>query len=269
MLIVILTLVLALNLWLSLNIIRANIPGVIKAGWVILVWFVPLVGALLVWSNLRELTPRESLQARPKSRGCIDEAAPTSITLATGESFDVLANMAVVNGVPLMDWRAFHDWQSALASDVSRQQATDLGKRAWLLHMRDAIGEPYELYGSDQTYVLAATDPAVVEATTRFIAKTRERIARVLPDLANFQAHDKSVLLMLDSEDTYYHYTTTYYPDEGEFALSSGMFIPGGCAHFVVAGDSLSHIEPVIVHELTHSALAHLHLPTWIAKVSL
>jgi hypothetical protein len=39
---------------------------------------------------------------------------------------------------------------------------------------------------------------------------------------------------VLDSEEDYYRYVSIYYPSEGEFALSGGMFIHAGCPHFVV-----------------------------------
>ena len=42
------------------------------------------------------------------------------------------------------------------------------------------------------------------------------------------------------------------------------MFIDAGCPHFVVRRAELSAIEPVIAHELTHSALSHLRLPRWL-----
>jgi hypothetical protein len=86
----------------------------------------------------------------------------------------------------------------------------------------------------------------------------------VLGDLAQLPLNERSILIVLDSEEDYYHYVSIYYPAEGEFAFSGGMYINAGCPHFVVVRTDLSSVEPVIAHELTHSALAHLRLPKWL-----
>lgn len=55
-----------------------------------------------------------------------------------------------------------------------------------------------------------------------------------------------------------------YYPEPGEYAFSSGMFINAGCSHFVAVQSDLRVIEPVIAHEMTHSCLSHLPIPLWL-----
>jgi len=92
----------------------------------------------------------------------------------------------------------------------------------------------------------------------------RQRIAKLLDGVARFPAGTRSILVVLDSQEQYYRYITNYYPDEGEFAFSSGMFVDPGCPHFVTVTDDLTNIEPVIAHEMTHSALAYLELPRWL-----
>jgi hypothetical protein len=74
----------------------------------------------------------------------------------------------------------------------------------------------------------------------------------------------KSILLVLDDSDVYYRYLSIYYPRDGEFAMSGGVFIDAGCPHFVTVRRDLSATEPVITHELTHSALSYLRLPKWL-----
>jgi len=96
------------------------------------------------------------------------------------------------------------------------------------------------------------------------VAATRRRVEKLLGGLARFPAQQKSILIVLDSEEDYYHYVSIYYPDGGEFSRSGGMYIHFGCPHFVAVRAGLAAIEPVIAHEMTHSALAHLRLPTWL-----
>jgi hypothetical protein len=42
------------------------------------------------------------------------------------------------------------------------------------------------------------------------------------------------------------------------------MYFNYGCPHFVTVKQELHHLEPVIAHEMTHSAVAHLKLPLWL-----
>lgn len=80
----------------------------------------------------------------------------------------------------------------------------------------------------------------------------------------HFEEHDKSILLIVDDEETYYDYVSSYYPEGGEFAFSGGMFVDAGCPHFLAKRADLAAIEPVIAHEMTHSALSYLKLPRWL-----
>jgi hypothetical protein len=104
----------------------------------------------------------------------------------------------------------------------------------------------------------------VARATARYVTTTRQRIERLLPGMADFPVKEKNILLVLDDEDTYYRDVAQFYGEGGEFARSGGMFIHFGCPHFVLVAADLAAIEPVIAHEMTHNALAHLHLPTWL-----
>ena len=130
--------------------------------------------------------------------------------------------------------------------------------------LRDALGTHMHLHEGADCFILSPLEPSVARATARYVTTTRQRIDRLLAGMAHFPVAEKSILLVLDDEDTYYHYVAQFYGSDGEFARSGGMFIHFGCPHFVVVAADLAAIEPVIAHEMTHSALAHLHLPTWL-----
>jgi hypothetical protein len=42
------------------------------------------------------------------------------------------------------------------------------------------------------------------------------------------------------------------------------MFLRAECSHFVIKKSELRLIEPTVVHEMTHSCLAHLPIPAWL-----
>jgi hypothetical protein len=97
-----------------------------------------------------------------------------------------------------------------------------------------------------------------------YVSTARRRITRLLDGIAAFPPGEKTIFIALESVRSYYQYVANYYPKDGEFSFSGGMYINHGCPHFVTVKDELWRLEPVIAHELTHSALAHLKLPLWL-----
>jgi hypothetical protein len=200
--------------------------------------------------------------------GMRTEAAPLRLDAPGVPPFALQEHMGLVDGLPFMDWRAAHAWIDGIADESERQRATEQAQRAWLLHLRDAFGDHFRLHETEQAWVLSSLENRVVLATAAYVARTRERVSRVLGRLAGQAAQQRSIVLVMDHDEDYYAYVACYYPDQpadGEvFAFSGGMFVHAGCPHFLVKRADLTAIEPVIAHEMTHSALAHLRLPTWL-----
>ncbi len=137
-------------------------------------------------------------------------------------------------------------------------------ERAWLEYLAVALGPAYRLMEEGDAVILSTLEPNVAEATLGFMGDTLQRIIRLLDGVAQNQEWGKDILVVFDDGDAYYRYVSHYYPEDGEFAGSSGMYINIGCGHFVTVKDDLNVIEPVIVHELTHSCVSHLPLPAWL-----
>lgn len=231
------------------------------------IWIVPFMGA---WRANCEIDSR-ALAEMPNDRkpepplaGIVTESAPDVLQTESALPFSLAAHLEVVNGMPYMDWVALSAWAGSIANETLRSQALVKGKRAWLLHMRDALGLHYRLYESDNAYVLSSLENPVLVATARHIALVRRRILLVLDGVARFKETEKTILIVLDNEDAYYRYVAHYYPGDGEFSGSAGMFITAGCDHVAVWRKDLNQIEPVIAHELTHGAVHYLDLPTWL-----
>jgi hypothetical protein len=253
-------LLLAALLWLNVRatrrVLASDLDGYRKKLFVAGVWFVPFFGALAV-KDVARPAPAQHAESRER------EPAPMRIPLPDGTSFDLAPHLGAANGVPLVDWDAAGAMVEKQPSQ-EQPQATLAVRRAWLLHLADALGSHFALHESQDAIVLSSLDAVTANALLRYVSATRGRIQRVLQDVAHFPPGEKSIVVVLDDEDSYYHYVATYYPDGGEFAFSGGMFIHAGCPHFVVKRGELQSVEPVIAHELTHSALAHLDLPLWI-----
>ncbi len=190
------------------------------------------------------------------------EPAPAQITSdGVSEAFVLDEHLYDHEGLPILDWQAALDW-SARTSNPVRSLVNC--KRGWLLHLRDALGEGYELHESAHAAVLTAGDARFAGAMLDFIERTRRRISVTLEGLATFLDDDREVLIIFDDHETYYRYVSHAYPEDGEFAFSSGMFLHAGCPHFVTMLDDHHTVERVITHEMTHASVAHLPIPLWL-----
>lgn len=139
-----------------------------------------------------------------------------------------------------------------------------LAATAWLTRMADELDDPYRIAHSDHFALLAPLPPRECQATLDFAERVRRRILKTLPGVAASDGHGPIAVLLFDDPEDYYAYVDHYYPSEGVFAMSSGMFVDAGYGHFVFMADDVSQMEPVLVHELTHALLRHLNLPRWL-----
>ena len=252
----------ALNGWATRLVLAApgglGIPkGMLIAG----IWLIPIAGAFSAKGQI----PVEGRPPQAPRRGTEGPAPEALAGRGTGP-FVIADHLTVVDNVPVLDWRALHEWAQAQhpGDAQAAAQAIDEGRRAWLLQLRDVLGPHAHLHATADAYILSTLDDRVLRATAKYISTARQRISRVLGDLARFPPGERSILVVLDSEEDYYRYVSIYYPDSGEFSFSGGMHIDAGCPHFVLVRADLSAAEPVIAHELTHSALAYLRLPRWL-----
>jgi hypothetical protein len=179
------------------------------------------------------------------------------------EPFQLAHHVSADSGFPRVEWVAVTEWVETL-DEAKRSQAWGEVEVAWLLHLRDHLGSTYQVERRGEALLLSSLEPNVAHATLDFMTRSIARIHRVLDGIAVSPEWGNDVLVVFDDDDTYYRYVSHFYEEAGEFALSGGMFIHEGCSHFVTVKSDLRSVEPTIVHELTHSCLAHLPLPAWL-----
>lgn len=251
----------ALNAWMTRRVLRAGAatthPGLLIAG----VWLVPFIGAMMVAIHLRDRLGRAETDLPPPP-GPV--TLPLHIEAPGLAALDVQATLRDAHGWLVFDWRVVEAWLAGIPDDALRQTARLRCQRAWLLYLGEGLGEHAWLHETDEVMLLSTLERRTAQATADFIARTRQRVARVLGSLATPQPGSKSILVVFDDEEGYYTYTAAYEHGEGDLAFSGGMFIDAGCPHFVTRSQDLSLVEPVIAHELTHAALAPLRLPLWL-----
>jgi hypothetical protein len=123
-------------------------------------------------------------------------AAPLLLQSRAGAPFDLLGHLSSVNGTPILDWRALDEWAGRKPDADGDGAAIDAGRRAWLLHLRAALGPHFELIETDAAYVLTSLEPRVAKATIDFVVKTRRRVQSVLTGIAAFPPGEKSILIV-------------------------------------------------------------------------
>lgn len=189
---------------------------------------------------------------------------PETLAAAGAEPFDIARHLTRTNDLPLLDWDAARAWVDAIPEESERARAWGACERAWLEHLRAALGPAYHLRQQGSALLLSTLEARTADATLSYVNRTVKRIVQVLDGIAHVPEWGHHILIVFDDEDTYYRYVALYYPEGGEFARSSGMYLGDGCGHFVTVKADLHGIEPVIAHELTHACLDHLSIPAWL-----
>ena len=130
--------------------------------------------------------------------------------------------------------------------------------------MRDALGTHYGITDSQDFLLLSTLEARPAQVFLATCQRMRARIVCNLGSLADQGWWGRHVVMVFDDPDDYYDYVGHYYPDGGEYAMSSGMFIQAGYGHFLMPLEQIDAMEPVIAHELTHCLLTHLPIPAWL-----
>lgn len=180
-----------------------------------------------------------------------------------GHVFDLRTVTTDHAGFPRPDWWAVLDWVDA-QPEAAQGACWNAARRAWLCMLRDALGGNHHIYESDEALLLSAQPPRIAETTLDAVRTAFARVRRLLGPLALGAPDAKEILVLFADEAAYYRYIGYYYPEAGEFAMSSGMHVGGPGHHFMTCDADLTRMEGVIAHELTHSCLRHLPLPAWL-----
>jgi hypothetical protein len=164
--------------------------------------------------------------------------------------------------LPIPDWEACEPLES-ISHDAKNQHWNNVAA-SWLSKLGASFNEPIDLYESANFFVLSALPPRETEVLLDYAERALKRNLATLGDIASDDGLGKHVVIILPNEDDYYQYISEYYPQDGEFAFSGGMFLHHGYGHFVFSKGSMDAMEPTLVHELTHALVSHLPMPAWV-----
>lgn len=167
------------------------------------------------------------------------------------------------DALPRPKWDVIAAWVEAHVEPDSLNDTWTQIARDWLSRLSRALPKSYALHESSE-FLLLAADDTLGKRVLNSSERARRIILNTLDGVAIDQGYGKHVVLLFADIDSYYDYITDFYPDEGEFALSGGMFFDVGYGHFVVCPTYGDDYERVIAHELNHTLLRHLPLPLWL-----
>ena len=165
--------------------------------------------------------------------------------------------------LPRPHWDAIGQWVESNVAPSALQQTWERIAKYWLDELGQRLGRHYQVHESDE-FLLLAYDDSLATRVLQSCEHARRVILQTLDGVAKEEGHGKHVVLLFDNPDRYYDYVCDFYPDEGEFGLSGGMFIDIGYGHFAICPSYDDDYSRTIAHELNHSLLRHLPLPLWL-----
>jgi len=162
------------------------------------------------------------------------------------------------------DWDAIYGCVDKDHSEKDQQELWCDIARIWLEKLKTGFTKDYALHESNNFILLTAEKEKYVTLFTSFLEKSRKTILNTLPGIVADEGFGKHVVIIFDDIDDYYSYLSYYYPEEGEFGLSAGVFLNKGYGHFAFPFQEIVEAEPIAAHELTHALLSHLTIPAWL-----
>ncbi|WP_197532204.1 hypothetical protein [Symmachiella macrocystis] len=168
-------------------------------------------------------------------------------------------------GLPRPDWRTIFDWVDAnVSGDADLNEVFTQLARDWLDALIEVLPSGYTRSETPEFMVLSSGDSPSAERLLDCCESARRIILDSLADVAREEGYGKYVLFAFANAGTYYDYVADFYPDEGEFGLSGGMFLDHGYGHMAMCMAPAGDPERTIAHEMTHALLRHLPLPLWL-----
>ena len=167
-------------------------------------------------------------------------------------------------GLPRPDWQLVQIWIDSHNTEDDLNVVWTQLARDWINALIHALPDGYTLSESAEFMLVCKGDSRFTDRLLNWCEKSRRTILDTLKGVASDEGFGKHVVLAFEDPNTYYDYITDFYPEQGEFALSRGVFLDDGYGHFAFCTAYGDEHERTIAHELNHSLLGHLPLPMWL-----
>jgi len=165
---------------------------------------------------------------------------------------------------PRPDWERIYKHIEEHFKDANQKDLWCDISNEWVKRVQQTLGSEYHNNETDNFLVISSRGEKYSTLLLEFMERSRNNILKHLNGIASDEGFGKHIILNFKDIDTYYSYVLYFYPESGEFGLSSGMFLDGGYGHFVLAEEDQSLAETITSHELTHALLSHIPIPLWL-----
>lgn len=190
------------------------------------------------------------------------ERAPSDLPFADRET--VRSFLTSDHGLPHVDWGAADAWVERTEPDPARHDRARRGvAAAWLDELRDALREDHRRWRGVAVEGLAPLDGNLSAGVRDVTDRSLKVIHTSLSHLWGGDPIPPVGVIALASKEDYYSFVSHYYPDEGSWGTSGGMYIRDTFPILVLPLQVRHAYPETIAHEMTHHALKMLDLPIW------
>ena len=172
------------------------------------------------------------------------------------------------SGLPQVDWGMAETWASRRATaptEHDRYRRAIAG--AWLDAVCAALPTDHKRWRHTHIEGLAPIDNSTAQRIAAFADRAAVTIAGAMQPITDESHIEPVAIVALQARKDYYSFIAPFYPDEGEFATSGGVYIRERDWSWPVIAmpvESNRHsLEQTIAHELTHHALSGRDIPLW------
>ena len=109
------------------------------------------------------------------------EAQPVNEIVVDGAPiFPLSGHLSLHEGYPILDWGAVYEWAVTVQPDSRHSQVWTEVEKAWLLHMRMALGPQFRLRQTNAAFLLSSLEGHVATATLTYMERTLNRVVALL-----------------------------------------------------------------------------------------
>jgi len=165
---------------------------------------------------------------------------------------------------PRPNWENIYEHVDKHLSDSDQNELLCNIARTWMHKLITVLPNEYDVHESENFILVTSESEKYISLFQRFLERSLKRTTETLHNIALDDGYGKYIVLIFNDIDDYYSYLSYFYSEDGEYGLSSGIYLNKGYGHFAFPHQELTYAESIAAHELTHALLTHLPIPAWL-----
>ncbi len=174
-------------------------------------------------------------------------------------------------GQVVVDWEMAEAWVNTNYADAAdHPHVLRAIAAAWLDALQRESRADLHRWRHAVVEGLAPIDDGISRRVAAAGDKSALIVGEAMSKITGARSVEPVCIIASATTEDYYTFIAPYYPSEGEFATSGGVYInqrgPGLAFLALPVQGQRRNIEQVIAHEMTHHALYRLRLPLWVEE---